>query len=145
VKLLPRELSNGDGMGVATMVTEGVVPVVVAVGDRDTSDVDEREAEEPDCEAEEAEDEDEVDAGVEVLELPLSCRRSIAALGNGGGSRLSKKICPLLSNRLNSEVSYESASNIIACDEAIETKDIKAMSVDNRRSLLFLVETIVGR
>lgn len=40
VKLLPRELSNGDGMGVATTVTEGVVPVVVAVGDEDTLDVD---------------------------------------------------------------------------------------------------------
>lgn len=39
VKLLPRELSNGDGMGVATMVTEGWVPLAVAVDDRDTSDV----------------------------------------------------------------------------------------------------------
>ena len=44
VKLLPRELSNGDGMGVATMLIEVfmlvvVVPVVVAVGDGDTSDV----------------------------------------------------------------------------------------------------------
>jgi hypothetical protein len=45
---------------------------------------------------------------------------------------------PLLSSRLNSEVWYAPASSITACDEAIETKDIRAMSVDNRRSLLLV-------
>jgi hypothetical protein len=49
--------------------------------------------------------EDVVDMDVELLELSFSCRRSITTLGNRGGSRLSKKICPLLSSRLNSEVS----------------------------------------
>ncbi len=39
VKLLPRELSNGDGRADATMVPEGVVPV--AVGFRDTAGVEE--------------------------------------------------------------------------------------------------------
>jgi hypothetical protein len=44
VKLLPRELSNGDGMGVGTMLTEVVmlavvVAMAVAVADGDTSDV----------------------------------------------------------------------------------------------------------
>jgi hypothetical protein len=101
VKLLPRELSNGDGMGVATMVTEGLVPLVVAVGDRDTSDAEELGFEAEDVVAELLEDvsadvseeaEDEVGADVELLELPLSCRRPITALGSGGGSRLSKKI-----------------------------------------------------
>jgi hypothetical protein len=83
--------------------------------------------------------EEEVEACVEVLELPSSCRRPIPALGNGGGSRVSKRMCPLLSSRLNSEASCAAASSITACDEAIESKDIRAMSVDNRRSLLLLV------
>jgi hypothetical protein len=48
-------------------------------------------------------------------------------------------MCPLLSSRLNSEVSNEAASSITACDEAIESKDIRAMSVDNSRSLLHLI------
>ena len=42
-----------------------------------------------------------VEVDVELLNSPLSCRRSITALGNGGGSRRSKRICPLLSSRLN--------------------------------------------
>jgi len=39
VKLLPRELSNGDGRADATTVPEGVVPV--AVGFRDDADAEE--------------------------------------------------------------------------------------------------------
>ena len=81
----------------------------------------------------------EVEACVDVLELPSSRRRPSTALGNGGGSRVSRRMCPLLSSRLNNEVSNEAASSITACDEAIESRDIRAMSVDNRRSLLHLV------
>ena len=116
VKLLPRELSNGEGRAAGTMVSEGVASV--AVGFRDIADVGEGDGEELETEfvvfavvdavavegaVEEAEGALEVD--VELLESPLSCRRSITALGNGGGSRRSKKICPLLSSRLNSGVS----------------------------------------
>jgi hypothetical protein len=114
VKLLPRELSNGDGRADATTVLEGVVPVVE--GFRDNADVEEWE-EKPDLESEtvafEVPEDTAVKVGVEVaegvlsvdvelLELTLSCRRWIEALGSGGGSRRSKVISPLLSSSLNS-------------------------------------------
>lgn len=87
MKLLPRELSNGDGRADGTMVPEGVVPV--AVGFRDRA-VDGEEGEKLELETETVafevpEDitvkvgvavaEGVLSADVELLEFTLSCRR----------------------------------------------------------------------
>lgn len=156
VKLLPRELSKGDGMGAAMAVPEGLVPV--AVGEREVIEVGELDAKE-ELETEDVaavllmsvavdRSDDAVDVGegdVELGESTLSCRRWSSAVGTGGGSRWSQRIWPLLSNCLNSAVLSAAASNLKFWAETIERKEIRAMYMDSRRRLLQLTETAAGR
>lgn len=100
VKLVPRELSNGDGMAMGVTVLDGVVS---EAGEGDEELDIERVGVIVELVAESVEGGLNVD--VELFKSPLYCRRSITTLGNGGGSRRSEEICPLLSSRLNSEVS----------------------------------------
>ena len=136
VKLLPREVSNGEGSGVVTTVMEGDIEVDTTVGERFVfvsvaiagAEVVSAAADDG---AEVMDDDDASSETVVGTTLSSSCRLGMYTSRLEGGSERSMWISPLASSSLKNDDSWTRASIcILYADEGASID----MSISNKES-----------